>query len=110
MSFRYKLDSQGKLGKAAWEEHEDKTVDERMIDALKKRNLDPTSNSRPMEPEDFQNFDFIIAMNQENIEEVHKAGQHWKDEGKKPIPSNWKDKVSMYLQQRQDPSNWVNWT
>ncbi|KAL0046011.1 hypothetical protein WJX82_011372 [Trebouxia sp. C0006] len=46
----YKLDS-----KDHWEEHKDRTVDERMIDALKKRNLDPYSDSRPLEPEDFQN-------------------------------------------------------
>ena len=95
---RYKLDSQGKLGKAAWEEHENKTVDERMVDALKKRKLDPNSDSRPMQPEDFQRFDFIIAMNDENVQEVHKAAQYWKDEAKKPIPGNWKDKVSLQLQ------------
>ncbi|DBA88409.1 TPA: hypothetical protein ACH3X2_004900 [Trebouxia sp. C0005] len=86
----YKLDS-----KDHWEEHKDRTVDERMIDALKKRNLDPYSDSRPLEPEDFQKFDYIINMNNENIEEVQKAAQYWKDDLQKAIPSNWKDKVQL---------------
>lgn len=46
-----------------------------------------------MEPEDFQKFDYIIAMNQGNVEQVHKAGSYWKDEAQKPIPEDWKDKV-----------------
>jgi len=61
----YKLDS-----KDHWEEHKDRTVDERMIDALKKRNLDPYSDSRPLEPEDFQKFGYVINMNNENNQEV----------------------------------------
>lgn len=68
-----------------------------MIDALKKRNLDPYSDSRPLEPEDFQNFDYIISMNDENIQEVQKAAQYWKDDLQKPLPSNWKDKVNGQL-------------
>ena len=68
-----------------------------MIDALKKRNLDPYSDSRPLEPEDFQKFDYIINMNDENVQEVQKAAQYWKDDLQKPIPSNWKDKVNGQL-------------
>ncbi len=68
-----------------------------MIDALKKRNLDPYSDSRPLEPEDFQKFDYIINMNDENVQEVQKAAQYWKDDLQKPIPSNWKDKVKGQL-------------
>ena len=68
-----------------------------MIDALKKRNLDPYSDSRPLEPEDFQKFDYIINMNDENTQEVQKAAQYWKDDLQKPIPSNWKDKVNGQL-------------
>ncbi|DBA73287.1 TPA: hypothetical protein ACH3X1_011344 [Trebouxia sp. C0004] len=86
----YKLDS-----KDHWEEHKDKTVDERMVDALKKRNLDSYSDSRPLEPEDFQKFDYIINMNDENTQEVQKAAQYWTDNVQKSIPSNWKDKVQL---------------
>lgn len=68
-----------------------------MIDALKKRNLDSYSDSRPLEPEDFQNFDYIINMNDENNQEVQKAAQYWKDNLQKSIPSNWKDKVNGQL-------------
>lgn len=84
----YKLDS-----KDHWEEHADKTTDERMVDALKKRNLDPHSESRPLEPEDFEKFDMIIGMNDNNIEQVHKAATYWKDTLNKPIPDDWKNKV-----------------
>ena len=87
--YRYKLDS-----KDHWEEHEDKTVDDRMVDALKKRNIDPDSDSRPLEPEDFQKFDYIIGMNNENNQEVEKAAQYWKDTLKKPIPGDWRNKVT----------------
>lgn len=64
-----------------------------MIAALEKRKLDPYSDSRPLEPEDLQKFDFIIGMNDENNQEVQKAVQFWKDDLQKPIPDNWKDKV-----------------
>ena len=87
--YRYKLDH-----KDHWEEHEDKTVDERMIAALEKRSLDPHSISRPLEPEDFQRFDFIIAMNDGNKQEIQKAARYWKDDLKKPLPSDWQNKVT----------------
>ena len=89
---RYKLDS-----KDHWEEHADKTVDDRMADALKKRNLDPFSDSRPLEPEDFQKFDYIIGMNEQNFQEVEKAALYWKDTLNKPIPGNWREKVANWL-------------
>ena len=69
-------------------------MDDRMVDALKKRNLDPYSESRPLEPEDFQKFDYIIGMNNENNQEVEKAAQYWKDTLKKPIPGDWRNKVT----------------
>lgn len=67
-----------------------------MVDALKKRNLDPDSDSRPLEPEDFQKFDYIIGMNDENNREVEKAAQYWKDTLKKPIPGDWRNKVTKW--------------
>lgn len=68
-----------------------------MADALKKRNLDPFSDSRPLEPEDFQKFDYIIGMNEQNFQEVEKAALYWKDTLNKPIPGNWRDKVANWL-------------
>lgn len=65
-----------------------------MVAALEKRNLDPYSDSRPLEPEDFQKFDFIIGMNDENNQEVQRAARYWKDDLKKPLPSNWQNKVT----------------
>ena len=92
-AIRFKTDH-----KDHWADHEDKTVDDRMVDALKKRGLKPDSESRPMEPADFQKFDYIICMNDGNVEQVHKAAQYWKDEEKRPIPGNWKDKGSVSCQ------------
>ena len=68
-----------------------------MVNALSKRNLDPDSDSRPLEPEDFQKFDYIIGMNDENHREVEKAAQYWKDTLKKPIPGDWRNKVSDHI-------------
>ena len=85
---RIKLDS-----KDRWEEHEGKTVDDRMAEALKKRNIKHVNDSRPLEPEDFQRFDMIIGMNEENNQEVERAVRYWKEDLQKPIPDDWKQKV-----------------
>ena len=65
-----------------------------MTAAAKQRNIHLTSKSRPLVPEDFQRFDMIIGMDFENSLEIKKAAQHWKDDLQKPIPGDYKDKVS----------------
>lgn len=85
---RYKLDS-----KDGWAHHVGDDADERMTAAAKKRDIHLTSKSRPLQPEDFQKFDYIIGMDYENSAEIKKAAQHWKDDLKKPLPQDWKDKV-----------------
>lgn len=69
-------------------------ADERMAAAAEKRDIHLTSKSRPLEPEDFSKFDYIIGMDYENSHEIKKAAQHWQDDLQKPLPDNWKDKVS----------------
>ena len=85
---RYKLNT-----KDAWAHHEGDPADERMTAAAKKRDIHLTSKSRPLKPEDFTNFDYIIGMDHENSKEIKKAAAHWQDDLKKELPSNWKDKV-----------------
>ena len=64
-----------------------------MAAALKKRNIQYVNDSRPLEPEDFQKFDMIIGMNEENNQEVERAVRYWKDDLQMPIPTDWKQKV-----------------
>lgn len=86
---RYKLDT-----KDAWAHHEGDPADERMTAAAKKRDIHLTSKSRPLTPEDFTKFDYIIGMDYENSKEIKKAAAHWQDDLNKSLPSDWKDKVA----------------
>lgn len=86
---RYKIGTKG-----GWSYHVGHDADERMAAAAKKRDIHLTSKSRPLEPEDFDKFDFIIGMDYDNSQEIKKAAQHWQDDLQKPLPSNWKDKVT----------------
>ena len=85
---RYKIGTKG-----GWSHHVGHDADERMAAAAKNRDIHLTSKSRPLEPEDFDKFDFIIGMDYDNSQEIKKAAQHWQDDLQKPLPSNWKDKV-----------------
>ncbi|KAL3139662.1 hypothetical protein ABBQ38_003978 [Trebouxia sp. C0009 RCD-2024] len=85
-----------KIGtKGGWSHHVGHDADERMAAAAEKRDIHLTSKSRPLEPEDFSKFDYIIGMDYENSHEIKKAAQHWQDDLQKPLPDNWKDKVTL---------------
>ena len=88
-AFRYKVET-----KDGWAYHVGDDADERMTAAAQKRDIHLTSKSRPLEPEDFQKFEFIIGMDAENIKAIKKAAAHWKDILQKPLPKNWEQKVS----------------
>lgn len=88
-AYRYKIGTKG-----GWSHHVGHDADERMAAAAKKRDIHLTSKSRPLEPEDFDKFDFIIGMDYDNSQEIKKAAQHWQDDLQKPLPSNWKNKVT----------------
>lgn len=85
---RYKLDT-----KDAWAHHEGNPADERMTAAAKKRDIHLTSRSRPLKPDDFTNFDYIIGMDHENSKAIKQAAMHWQDDLKRSLPDNWQDKV-----------------
>lgn len=60
---RFFIDSAGTSG---W--HKDAMADSRMMAAAKSRNYELTSRSRPVYPKvDFNDFDYIIGMDNENI-------------------------------------------
>ncbi len=50
--------------------HQGAKADKRMIAAAKKREIDLTSLSRPFEYEDFQEFDYIVAMDKSNFKDI----------------------------------------
>lgn len=50
--------------------HQGAKADRRMMAAAKKRGIDLTSISRPFEYEDFQEFDYIVAMDKSNLRDI----------------------------------------
>ena len=88
LACRYKLGTKG-----GWSHHVGHDADERMAAAAKKRNIHLTSKSRPLEPEDFDKFDFIIGMDYDNSQEIKKAAQHWQDELQKPLQATGKTRL-----------------
>lgn len=58
---RFNIDSAGTIGY-----HEGNPADPRMRAAAKKRGIEITSNSRPIRPSDFSEFDLILAMDKQN--------------------------------------------
>ncbi len=73
----FEIDSAGTSG---W--HEGEPADQRMQKHALKRGYDLTSLSRPVKPEtDFEEFDYIVAMDIENLEELRRMApdtRHWK--------------------------------
>lgn len=68
-----------------------------MTAAAKKRDIHLTSRSRPLKPDDFTNFDYIIGMDFENSKAIKQAAAHWQDDLNRSLPDNWQDKVSMHV-------------
>lgn len=66
LSEDFEIDSAGTSG---W--HEGEPADQRMQKHAHKRGYDLTSLSRPVNPEtDFEEFDYIVAMDNENLKEL----------------------------------------
>lgn len=65
-----------------------------MTAAAKKRDIHLTSRSRPLKPDDFTNFDYIIGMDHENSKAIKQAAMHWQDDLKRSLPDNWQNKVN----------------
>ncbi|PKI78743.1 hypothetical protein CRG98_000810 [Punica granatum] len=70
---KFEIDSAGTIGY-----HEGNLADPRMRAAAKKRGIEITSISRPIQPSDFRNFDLILAMDKQNREDILGAFERWK--------------------------------
>ncbi|CAN7022241.1 hypothetical protein BRARA_F02003 [Brassica rapa] len=64
--------------------HEGNMADPRMRSAAKRRGVEITSLSRPIKASDFREFDLILAMDEQNKEDILKAYNVWKARGNFP--------------------------
>ncbi|XP_044506406.1 putative low molecular weight protein-tyrosine-phosphatase slr0328 [Mangifera indica] len=84
----FNIDSAGTTGY-----HEGDLADSRMRAAAKRRGIEITSISRPIKPSDFKDFDLILAMDQQNRENILSAFNRWKF--KEPLPEDAHKKVRL---------------
>ncbi|XP_011044725.1 PREDICTED: low molecular weight phosphotyrosine protein phosphatase [Populus euphratica] len=69
----FKIDSAGTI-----DYHEGNPADPRMRAASRRRGVEITSISRPIRPSDFRDFDIILAMDNQNREDIMEAFNRWK--------------------------------
>eukprot|EP00793_Prasinoderma_coloniale_P005303 PRCOL_00004711-RA len=62
--------------------HEGESADARMTDAASRRGVKLTSRSRPLCPEDFDRFEYIVCMDASNRTSVMRAADGWEGEGR----------------------------
>lgn len=67
--------------------HQGDPADPRMQAAAANRGLTLHSRSRPLEKQDFEKFDVIVAMDHSNIDSIEEARQYW------GVPPEAKEKV-----------------
>ncbi len=83
--FKHQLEKKGLAGKyfvdsagtSAW--HAGERADARMRRHAKKRGIELTSISRQFIPDDFDRFDYIVAMDRENMEQLRRAARNKQD-------------------------------
>eukprot|EP00188_Purpureofilum_apyrenoidigerum_P004410 Plantae.Rhodophyta-Purpureofilum_apyrenoidigerum.ctg4980.p1 GENE.Plantae.Rhodophyta-Purpureofilum_apyrenoidigerum.ctg4980~~Plantae.Rhodophyta-Purpureofilum_apyrenoidigerum.ctg4980.p1 ORF type:complete len:205 (-),score=42.60 Plantae.Rhodophyta-Purpureofilum_apyrenoidigerum.ctg4980:478-1092(-) len=62
-----------------WSYHEGDSADSRMQETAARRGIKLTSKSRPLKREDLESFDYILAMDENNVREIMRAAKHWGD-------------------------------
>ncbi|KAL7226164.1 hypothetical protein ACSBR1_021321 [Camellia fascicularis] len=72
LDFKFKIDSAGTINY-----HEGNEADPRMRAAAKRRGIQITSISRPIQPTDFRDFDLILAMDKQNKDDILGALERW---------------------------------
>ncbi|XP_065865382.1 uncharacterized protein [Euphorbia lathyris] len=85
---KFKIDSAGTINY-----HEGNPADSRMRAASKKRGIEITSISRPIRASDFRDFDFILAMDKQNREDILEAFNRWKFREELPEDAHKKVKL-----------------
>ncbi|CAH8303647.1 unnamed protein product [Eruca vesicaria subsp. sativa] len=73
--------------------HEGNMADPRMRSAAKRRGVEITSLSRPINASDFRDFDLILAMDEQNQEDILNAYNVWKARGNFPPDADKKVKL-----------------
>ncbi|KAG6414774.1 hypothetical protein SASPL_122148 [Salvia splendens] len=73
--------------------HEGDQADPRMRASSKKRGIEITSISRPIKPSDFRDFDLILAMDNQNREDILGAFERWRH--RETLPADAADKVRL---------------
>jgi len=63
-----------------WSYHEGEDSDPRMKAVAAERGIDIQSKSRPLNREDFNRFNYIVGMDQQNLGAIRLAAQAWKVE------------------------------
>lgn len=62
-----------------------------LIPTASKRGIQLTSRSRPLGPSDFGGFDYIIGMDEVNMEAINSAANYWQARAKgSVIPTEYK--------------------
>ncbi|XP_054794550.1 uncharacterized protein LOC129300049 [Prosopis cineraria] len=84
----FKIDSAGTINY-----HEGNEADPRMRAASKRRGIEITSISRPIQPSDFRDFDLILAMDKRNKEDILEAFNIWKSRDSLPADAYKKVKL-----------------
>ncbi|KAL1191038.1 hypothetical protein V5N11_018591 [Cardamine amara subsp. amara] len=85
---KFNIDSAGTINY-----HEGNMADPRMRSAAKRRGIEITSLSRPIKASDFREFDLILAMDEQNKEDILKAYNVWKARGNFPPDADKKVKL-----------------
>ncbi|XP_006419117.2 uncharacterized protein LOC18013767 [Eutrema salsugineum] len=85
---KFNIDSAGTI-----DYHEGNMADPRMRSAAKRRGVEITSLSRPIKASDFREFDLILAMDEQNKEDILNAFNVWKARGNFPPDADKKVKL-----------------
>ncbi|KAL1557642.1 protein-tyrosine-phosphatase [Salvia divinorum] len=84
----FRIDSAGTINY-----HEGDQADPRMRASSKKRGIEITSVSRPIKPSDFRDFDLILAMDNQNREDILGAFERWRH--RETLPEDAANKVRL---------------
>ena len=68
-------------------------ADERMMFHAAKRNIELTSKSRPLKPQDMVDYDYIIGMDSDNVAQIQLAADYWIVNMPEKVPRDYRNKV-----------------
>ncbi|KAK9851691.1 hypothetical protein WJX84_003831 [Apatococcus fuscideae] len=81
--------------KDGWSYHMGYPADDRMISHAAKRNIELTSKSRPLVAQDMIDYDYIIAMDADNVAQIQLAADHWIVNMPESVPRDYRKKVKL---------------